>query len=84
MYKWVEDIVEEGQVIRSAPRSFAIVTLTAIGHGWWGISSWLDSRYHATIEGKDAQIGILRDPLAAHQDKLQGATPNRQPTSSNG
>ena len=64
MYKWTEDVVAEAQVIRAAPRSFAIVTLSTIGLGWWGISSWFDSRYDATIDGKDVQIGILRDRLA--------------------
>jgi hypothetical protein len=77
MPQWLQDIIAEWPMIRSAPRSFAIVTVTsvvALGAAIWFALNW---SYGAVLSAKDAQNAVLRERIAAYEQKLQGATPDQ-------
>ena len=84
MPQWLKDIIAEWPTIRSAPRSFAIVTIGPVlissGLIWWTIDwhfAGIISQKDAIISEKDTQLTGFRDRLNEYQKKLKVADPDQ-------
>ena len=88
MQKWIEDIIAEWPrvwpMIKAAPRSFVVVTVTTIGFIVGVVYLVINWSYSVSLTSRDGQIAELRDQNAGlrerintYEQKLQVASPDQ-------